>query len=133
MQEPPPPESIASMWPVLVSAAEDGLRRAQSTSAEQERIRREGHRSMSDIFRFFQSHDESEVGASVEQCFVFLDDQAHDAFFLGYRDETGADNPEGPSRAGIHSAVKTLCDEGRMYQTIDDQHFKTTPGGMPDG
>ena len=118
MEKPPPPESIASMWPVLVSAAEDGLRRAQSTSAEQWRIWRQGERWMKDVFGFFQSYgDESEVGASLDLCFQVLNDVN-----MGDSEDTD----QAPTRAITQSAVNTLCDEGRMYSTIDDQHFKTT-------
>ena len=107
MQEPPPPESIASMWPVLMNAAKDGLRRAQGESAEQERIRREGQRIRRKVYSFFQRADEA-FGSTVEQYEAMIIFEAAD-------DATGDRTPIS-STAEIQAAVNSLVEDGHMIR-----------------
>ena len=105
MQEPPPPESIASMWPLLVSAAEDGLRRAMYKSAEQWRIRREGQRIRQGVYDFFHNANQ-EVGSTVEE---------YEAVIIDRANVTGDTSRSSiSSTAEIQAAVDSLVSDGYM-------------------
>ena len=60
------------------------------------------------VFKFFQSYGESqETGATVEEC-------------------TNAMAAQGGTAAQVRQAVEDLVNEGHLYSTIDDDHFKAT-------
>ena len=60
------------------------------------------------VFKFFQSYGESqETGATVEEC-------------------ANAMAAQGGTSAQVRQAVDDLVNEGHLYSTIDDDHFKAT-------
>tara|TARA_B110001452_G_scaffold117270_1_gene97311 strand:- start:2006 stop:2887 length:882 start_codon:yes stop_codon:yes gene_type:complete len=60
------------------------------------------------VFKFFQSYGESqETGATVEEC-------------------TNAMMAQGGTAEQVRKAVDDLVNEGHLYSTIDDDHFKAT-------
>ena len=107
MEEPPPPESVASMWPLLVSAAEDGLRRAMYKSAEKWRIRCEGRRIRRDVYSYFENANQ-EVGSTVEE---------YEAVVIDAANATGdTDRTSISSTAEVQAAVDSLVEDGHMFQ-----------------
>ena len=116
MLEPPPPESYASMWPVLDTAASYGLERAQREAVERERMRRAGLGERGDVYRFFATAGaHHQTGHSVAECFQVFSDMG-----------------SGLGMQGIQAAVDSLTNEGWLYSTIDDEHFLATdPGANP--
>ena len=106
MLEPPPPESIASMWPVLVSAAEDGVRQAMYESAEEERIRREGLRIRDVVYDYFrQMSMHQQFGSTVEEYERMRSDMA---------DADPGDKTPLPSTEEVQAAVDSLVKDGYM-------------------
>ncbi len=108
MLEPPPPESIASMWPVLVSAAEDGVRQAMYESAEEERIRREGLRIRNVVYDYFrQVSMQQQFGSTVEEYVSVRVDMA---------DANPGDKTPLPSTEEVQAAVDSLVNDGHMLR-----------------
>ena len=59
------------------------------------------------VMKYFTSYSETDIGCTISDC-------------------VNAMAPQGVTDAQVRTAVEALVNEGHLYSTIDDEHYKAT-------
>ena len=59
------------------------------------------------VMKYFTSYAETDIGCTITDC-------------------VSAMGPQGVTDAQVRTAVENLVNEGHLYSTIDDEHYKAT-------